>query len=197
MIKKPYPTYARIFLITLVLLTTVFCTNLWAQLYSYTDENGIRHFSNVPNDPQYKPFRKEISGTSGFYLPDRYDHFIHRASKLNGVSFPLLKAVIKAESNFDPRAVSRAGALGLMQIMPDNLTVFKINKPFDPWQNILGGSRYLKEMLTRFNGQVSLALAAYNAGPGKVDQYNDIPPYPETRAYVKRVMKYYRIIKDQ
>ena len=195
--KKAHRLHARICLLTAILLLGVWCTNLWAQLYSYVDKNGVRRFSNVPTNPSYKPYQKEFSDPFEIYLPDRYDHLIHRASKLNGVSFPLLKAVIKAESNFNPKAVSRAGAMGLMQIMPANLKNFNINKPFDPWQNIRGGSRYLKEMLARFDGQVSLALAAYNAGPHKVDQYNDIPPYPETRNYIKRVMKYYRIIKDQ
>jgi len=171
--------------------------HLRAQLYSYIDENGVRRFSNVPTDPSYTPFQREFSDAFNLYFTDKYDHLIHRASKLNGVSFPLLKAVIKAESNFNPRAVSKAGALGLMQIMPGNLKLFNIDNPFDPWENIRGGSRYLKDMLNRFDGQVSLALAAYNAGPAIVDQYKDIPPYPETRTYIRRVMKYYRIIKDQ
>lgn len=197
MIRKLAVYFVCIPLMITILGLTVCCSNLWAQLYSYIDENGVRRFSNVPTDPQYKPFRREYSDTYDFYLPERYDHLIHRASKLNGVSFPLLKAVIKAESNFNPRAVSRAGAMGLMQIMPENLKFFNITNPFDPWQNIRGGSRYLKKMLNRFNGEVSLALAAYNAGPKKVDQYKDIPPYPETRNYIRRVMKYYRIIKDQ
>ena len=183
--------------IIMILLLNLLCTHLWAQLYSYVDENGVRHYSNVPTNPQYKPFQREFSAAPGIYLTDRYDHLIHRASKLSGVSFPLIKAVIKAESNFNPRAVSRKGAMGLMQIMPENFALFNISNPFDPWENIKGGSRYLKEMLNRFGGEVSLALAAYNAGPGSVDQYKDVPPYPETRNYIKRVMKYYRIIRDQ
>jgi len=134
--------------------------------------------------------------SKGLYLSDRYDHYIEKASKIHGVSFPLIKAVIKAESNFNPHAVSRKGALGLMQIMPCNLRDFDISDPFDPWENILGGARYLRDMIRRY-GQVSLALAAYNAGPSTVDEYNDIPPYPETQDYVRRVMRYYRFIRNQ
>ena len=187
----------RIFSFVLILGLAMGYPLSGAQLYSYVDEHGVRHFSNVPTTPQYKPFRREFSGDLGTYLTDRYDHLIHRASKLNGVSFPLIKAIIKAESDFNPKAVSRKGALGLMQIMPENLKLFNINNPFDPWENIRGGSWYLREMLTRFGGEISLALAAYNAGPASVDQYKDIPPYPETRYYIRRVMKYYRIIKNQ
>ena len=85
--------------------------------------------------------------------------------------------------------------MGLMQIMPENLQLLKINDPFDPWQNIMGGAAYLKTMLERFSGQLPLALAAYNAGPTAVERYNDIPPYPETRNYVQKVMKFFRLYK--
>jgi soluble lytic murein transglycosylase len=111
------------------------------------------------------------------------------------VAFSLIKAVIRAESAFDPRAVSRKGALGLMQIMPQNLVTFQVDDPFDPWQNIMGGVRYLKSLLQRFDGQVPLALAAYNAGPQAVDAYRGIPPIPETETYVKRVMKFFYLYK--
>lgn len=168
-----------------------------AGIYVYTDENGIRHFTNVPVSSRFKPFIREKPDLFTGVLPDRYDHLIHKASKTHGVSFHLVKAMIKVESDFNPRAVSRAGALGLMQIMPENLEPLQIRDPFDPFENIMGGTKYLKYLLNRFDGQVSMALAAYNAGPDRVEKHNRIPPFPETRNYVKNVIKYYRLIRNQ
>ena len=112
------------------------------------------------------------------------------------MSFPLLKAIIKAESDFDALAVSQKGATGLMQIMPQNFKPLGIKDPFDPWQNINAGARYFKQMFDRFNGKLSLSLAAYNAGPTAVDRYKTIPPYEETENYVRRVLKYYYNYKN-
>lgn len=167
-----------------------------ADIYMYIDSQGIMHFTNVPTSSNYQVYIKERlqrQGTRGDV--DRFDHFIDEAALLHGVAFPLLKAVIRAESAFDPRAISRKGAMGLMQIMPENLESFKVEDPFDPWQNIMGGARYLKALLQRFDGQVPLALAAYNAGPRMVDTYQGIPPIRETEEYVKRVMKFFHMYK--
>jgi soluble lytic murein transglycosylase len=127
---------------------------------------------------------------------NRFDRYIDAAASLHGVEFPLLKAVIRAESAFDPKAVSKKGALGLMQIMPGNLKAFKVYDPFDPWQNIMGGASYLKALIQRFDGQVPLALAAYNAGPRVVDNHRGIPPIPETEDYVKKVMGFFYLYKN-
>ncbi|WDN89859.1 hypothetical protein BuS5_02827 [Desulfosarcina sp. BuS5] len=167
-----------------------------ADIFMFTDRDGVLHFTNVPTSSSYKLFIKEYPRKSNkHHSTDKYDHLITEASKKHDIPFPLLKAIIKAESNFDKMAVSRAGALGLMQIMPNNLKEFKIDDPFDPWENVMGGTRYFKKLLLRFNGKLPLAIAAYNAGPERVNRYNDIPPIKETENYVKRVMKYYYIFK--
>lgn len=116
-----------------------------------------------------------------------FDEIIARQAKANGLETALLRAVIQAESNFDPRAMSPQGAMGLMQLMPATAAALGVSDPFDPEQNIAGGARYLRQQLDRF-GDLSLALAAYNAGPGNVARYHGLPPFPETQAYVSRVL---------
>jgi soluble lytic murein transglycosylase-like protein len=113
---------------------------------------------------------------------------IHRAAGIVGLSPELLEAVARAESDYRHDTVSRAGAIGIMQLMPATAAALGVD-PYDPWQNVLGGARYLKDLLRRYGGRLDLALAAYNAGPGAVARYNGIPPYPETNTYVSRVLK--------
>lgn len=169
---------------------------LYADIYVRVDGNGVLHFTNVPTTSNYKVYIKEKPKRSfKSFNTDVYDHVISEASKKHGVSFSLLKALIKAESDFNPRAVSKAGAMGLMQIMPENFGRLKIKDPFDPKDNIMGGTQYLKQLIHRFEGKLHLALAAYNAGPKAVEQYQRIPPYKETENFVKEVMKYYSIFK--
>jgi soluble lytic murein transglycosylase-like protein len=174
-------------------------SSVHADIYRYIDEHGVMHFTNTPtsNEYDYKVFIKEKpavvnSDSDQFYTTDKYDHFISDASKQYGVDSRLLKAMIKAESDFDPRAISKKGAMGLMQIMPENFKMLELKNPFDPWENIKAGARYLKTLHERFNGKLSLALAAYNAGPTAVDRYKNIPPFQETEEYVRRVLRYYR-----
>jgi soluble lytic murein transglycosylase-like protein len=182
----------RIFSLALIVLLGVVLP-VEADIYRYIDENGVMHFTNVPTSSiqNYKLFIKEKSQITQQYSTKKYDALISEASERYGVSFPLLKAIIKAESDFDPHAVSKKGATGLMQIMPENFKPLGIRDPFDPWENINAGARYFKQMYDRFKGKLALSLAAYNAGPTAVDRYKTIPPYEETEEYVRRVLKYY------
>lgn len=121
--------------------------------------------------------------------PDDYDPIIKKAAEAFNMDFSLIKAVIDAESSFNPEAVSSAGAKGLMQLMPATAKALGVSDSANPLENIMGGARYLKGLLERFDNNEQLALAAYNAGPGRVKQYGGIPPFKETQAYVKRVLE--------
>lgn len=181
----------RIFFL-LLCVVTVGIPKLYADIYMYIDSSGVLHFSNVPTSSEYRIYIKERPRREAIAdSPSRYDRLIREAAAVYGVSPALIKAVIKAESDFNPTAVSEKGAKGLMQIMPENFKHLDIVDPFNPRQNIMGGARYVKRLHRRYEGKLPLVLSAYNAGPSVVDQYNDIPPYPETQAYVEKVMKYY------
>lgn len=156
--------------------------------------NGINNVRSAP--------RTDISGSNGDFSGALksamssqkksvdLDGIFQRASETYNVPVDLLKAVAKAESNFNPRAQSGAGAQGIMQLMPATARGLGVTDPFDPEQNIMGGAKYLSGMLKKFGGNTQLALAAYNAGPGNVAKYRGIPPFKETQNYVKRVMAY-------
>ena len=122
-------------------------------------------------------------------LTGSFSDLIQRTSEKYNVDPKLVQAVVTAESNFNPDAVSHAGAQGLMQLMPATATGLGVENPFDPTQNVDGGVRLLRQLLDRYDGNTSLALAAYNAGPGAVSKYGGIPPYQETQTYVKRVLE--------
>ena|GEM_PF-2395250 len=132
---------------------------------------------------------KNLSFNINFF---EFDKIIAQAAKKHNVNFLLIKAIIKVESNFNPGAISGKGAKGLMQIMPSNYDSLDINNPFDPTENIMGGTKYLKLLLIKF-GKLELALAAYNAGPNETIKYEGIPPFSETKIYVKKVKKLYNI----
>ena len=186
-----------IFFLALVVLFAVGLP-VEADIYRYIDEKGVMHFTNTPTSSiqKYRLYIKERPKVTQRYSSEKYDTLISDASERHGVSFPLLKAIIKAESDFDPHAVSKKGATGLMQIMPENFKPLGIRDPFDPWENINAGARYFKQMYDRFKGKLALSLAAYNAGPTAVDRYKTIPPYEETEEYVRRVLKYYYNYKN-
>ncbi|MFO8088971.1 MAG: transglycosylase SLT domain-containing protein [Desulfatiglandaceae bacterium] len=171
-------------------------TALWAvvpvvraDIYRYVDSEGVIHFSNVPSDGRYTIFMRTVKKQAGRYISD-YEDIINKASDKFGVDCSLIKAVIKAESDFNHRAVSHKGAQGLMQLMPQTAQVLHVRDPFNPEANIIGGTRYLSSLLKQYKGNVRLALAAYNAGPERVDSYQDVPPFEETRGFVERVLKY-------
>lgn len=129
------------------------------------------------------------TGASG---SSRFADIIEKAAEKYDVDAKLIVSVIKAESNFNPNAVSSCGAAGLMQLMPATAAGLGVQDSFDPEQNIMGGVKLLHRLLTKYDGNVQLALAAYNAGPGAVDRYGGIPPYTETQTYVQRIMQYYQ-----
>lgn len=140
--------------------------------------------ANYPQAQSKKPTKEPLDA------PEQIQKAIEESARKFKLPVQLVTAVIKVESNFNPRAVSSEGARGLMQLMPATAASLGVRNSFDISQNINGGCRYLKEMLEQFDGNVKLALAAYNAGPGAVEKYGTIPPYRETQAYVKKVLAY-------
>lgn len=176
----------------------------WGGIYRYVDEKGVIHFTNCPRDPKFKLYIRESredvgddNHSSGISIRDsnQYDSLIYEFSKKYGVDFALIKAMIRAESGFNPFAVSKKGAKGLMQLMPQTALRMNVLDIFSPRENIEGGVRYFKYLLTLFNNDLRLALAAYNAGENLVSELRSIPPYQETIDYVKRVINFYQSYK--
>ncbi|HEU0265073.1 MAG TPA: transglycosylase SLT domain-containing protein [Geobacterales bacterium] len=188
---------------TIILLLLLATLPVTADIYKYVDEDGVLHFTDTPTDRRFKIYMRDIKRDrqlrTHFNLsacsrdPKEFEAMIREASRQYGVDEALVKAVIHAESNYNPKAVSRAGAQGLMQLMPKTAKALNVCDSFDPKQNIKAGVRYLRFLLDTFNGDVTLALAAYNAGLSRVAQYGGVPPYEETRTYVARVLSYQQV----
>jgi soluble lytic murein transglycosylase-like protein len=186
------PKYQLVLVMAVLFLTASLSH---ADIYKYTDAEGVIHLTNVPtehNVPYVLVMREKriIFQLKGDIV--LYDDLITRASERYRIDSALVKAVIKAESNFNHRAVSPVGARGLMQLMPATAATLQVKDSFHPETNIDGGVRYLRYLMNVFNGNVPLVLAAYNAGENAVIRHNNrIPPYPETQTYVKRVLNYF------
>ena len=199
----------------MVLKSTILIASLLAasaaaahsQIYTYVDADGLRHYTDVPDNNRYRllilsPHDRTASGDRYDAMllarAGQYDSIIEKAAIAASVEPNLLRAVIVVESGFNSRAVSKRGAMGLMQLMPATATRFGVSNPYDPLQNVHAGARYLKFLIDRFGQDVRLALAAYNAGEDAVDRNGgQIPPFSETMAYVPRVLKIYQMLRNQ
>jgi len=183
---------------SLVVVSLAGATDLQAEIYQYISPNGTISLTNVPSDGRYRKIEVESARFHSVLSERELDPLIKRHSSEQQLHPALIRAVIKAESNFDPRAVSRAGAVGLMQLMPQTAVRLDVRDMFDPDENVGGGTKYLRQLLDRFHGNLPLALAAYNAGENIVDRYQSLPPIDETRQYVRKVLRYYRtfLVRD-
>ncbi len=159
-----------------------------ADIYRYVDASGCVHFTDTPTHGRWNMYRKEVPSAGAGHRS--YLDIIRYHANSYRLEEALVKAVIKVESDYQPRIVSKKGAQGLMQLIPETARSLKVNNPFDPSENIRGGSEYLRRMLDLFDNDIELALAAYNSGPNTVKRYGGIPPYNETRNYVKKVKHY-------
>jgi soluble lytic murein transglycosylase len=169
-----------------------------ADIYRYVDGEGVVHYSNTQPDEKFTLYLREgpkaapRAPASALPGPSWMTGYVDRFSRANDLPPALVHAIIKAESNGQRKAVSRKGAKGVMQLMPFTSKRLRVADPFDPIENIEGGIKYIKELLVTFEGNLTNTVAAYNAGPAAVRKYGGVPPYQETRLYVRRVMDLYR-----
>jgi soluble lytic murein transglycosylase-like protein len=197
----------RLFVMAAAAFAVGVASPAFADIYSFKDEKGVVHFTNIAGlDSRYKLVRKEdgspINPATNYnakvFMPsqadiEKYANIIQTASKAYGVDASLVHAVISAESQYNRYAVSRTGAMGLMQLMPETARRYGVQNMMDPTENIHGGVRYLADLLAMFKGRIDLAVAAYNAGENAVLRYgHKIPPYAETRHYVPKVLAFYK-----
>jgi hypothetical protein len=201
---------------TLIMACTVMLFSLCqprrvlADIYQYTDENGVMHFSNVSvgTAKKYKKLKSAAAEkqqatatpsstapsqvpSSSSDSPSAYVDIINSACNRHGVDPALVHAIVKVESDFNPYAMSRKGAMGLMQLMPQTAAEMKVGNSFNPHDNIDGGVKYVRYLIDRYEGNLSLALAAYNSGETAVKKWGTIPPYRETQNYVQRILRIY------
>jgi soluble lytic murein transglycosylase-like protein len=195
----------RLYLLTALAACAVVAP-AFADIYSFKDERGVVHFTNItPSDKRFKMIRREANNPApamfasgdSVYMPSqasiqRYASMIEAAAQFHGVEAALVHAVISAESGYNPAALSKAGARGLMQLMPATAQRYGVQNIMDPQQNIQGGVKYLRDLLQMFSGNMELAVAAYNAGENAVIRYgHKVPPYAETASYVPKVLGFY------
>ncbi len=188
-----------IFLIASATLIMVCGNTSHAEIYRYIDKNGVIHFTNLPQNKSYKKIMSGKTKNNSRLKSRRphkpsssdYSHIVNNTSKKYNIEPSLVNAVIEVESNWNSKAISKKGAQGLMQLMPATAEEFNIINPFNPEENIEGGVQYLRYLMDKFNGDIALTLAAYNAGPKRIEKFKGIPPITETRKYVKRVLSIY------
>lgn len=192
-----------LFVLAALIGAAVLAPDAKADIFQYTDANGTVHFSNHPGQGKLYLRTQDRTKKRAGVVPvmpsdtsperfSRYDEWIRQAATLYQIPEELVRAVMMVESGYDPRAVSGAGAQGLMQLMPETAQRMEVRDSFDPRENIFGGTRYLRILANLFNGDLELTIASYNAGEGAVTRYGGIPPFPETQDYVVRVLTYYR-----
>jgi soluble lytic murein transglycosylase-like protein len=192
-----------------LLIATLFAASIAAanpKIYTYLDAQGLRHYTDVPDNNRYRllvlsPQDRTASGDRYdmrlLAKASQYDSIIEHAALSAAVESNLLRAVIVVESGFNSHAVSKRGAVGLMQLMPATASRFGVSNPYDAQQNVHAGARYLKFLIDRFGHDIRLALAAYNAGEEAVARNGgQIPPFSETMAYVPRVLKIYKLLGE-
>jgi soluble lytic murein transglycosylase len=197
----------KLIIVSIIFFNFLFLAeNSYAGIYKWVDENGVIHFTNCPRESKFKLYIRESKDDAGgegngqapvLHTKDAttYDTLIQEFSKKYNVDFALVKAMIRAESGFNPLAISRKGAKGLMQLMPETASRMNVVNIFNPRENIDGGVRYFKYLLSLFNDDLRLSLAAYNAGENIVSELRSIPPYRETIDYVRKVLNYYQSYK--
>ena len=195
---------AQAAVVAAIWLSAGFAAAAHADVYTFVDAQGVIHYTNVPSDSRYSVIFRESYRFPNDYFRDTkrvtrakdrnaYAEIVKKAAREQKLDQALLRAVIAVESGYDPNAVSSKGAVGLMQLMPETAQRYGVSNIYDPAQNVHAGARYLRDLMRKFNDDLSLALAAYNAGEDAVIRYgNRIPPYRETREYVPRVMDLYR-----
>ncbi len=204
---------SRLLLQSVVALALIIPVQGSAAIYVYEDENGVRHYTNTPTSSRYKlatlrslntpPSSASYSGQrtsrripSVANDPTQFDGMIERAAGQHMVDPLLIKAIIKAESDFDQFATSSKGAQGLMQLMPETAQDLLVGNAYNANQNIDGGTRYFRKLLNTYDGNLALSLAAYNAGPGRVARNGPLPRIRETLDYVQKVTRYYRLYQQ-
>jgi soluble lytic murein transglycosylase-like protein len=187
-----------IFLAVLLGAIAVVANSAFADVYVYKDKNGVLMFTNVPNHAGYRRVLRESRGQAVDRAANpSYEDLIQTASGRNNIDADLVRAVIKAESDFNARARSQKGAMGLMQLMPETARLHNLGDAYNPSENVEAGTRHLRMLLDRYQGDLELSLAAYNAGSAAVEKHHGIPPFAETQEYVRRVLRFYDFYRGE